>query len=109
VRGVREHASPVHAIIGQHAWEGHMASSTPDWSALASQNEKLVTRPGAESVRAESADCDPAARRAMAPHPRAQPRRRAAAAAAALLGGLSSGGFSGKGPGGGARALSYKS
>ena len=86
-----------------------MASSTPDWSALASQNEKLVTRPLAESARAESADSDPAARRPVVPHSAAPPRHRVAAAAAAILGGLSSGGLSGKGPGGGARALQYKS
>jgi hypothetical protein len=76
-----------------------MASSTPDWSALASQNEKLVIRPGAELVGAarigaESADSGPAA-----PHPTAQARRGVAATAAAILGGL----------GGGPGALQYRS
>jgi hypothetical protein len=72
-----------------------MPSSTPDWSALASQNEKLVNG----SAARETADPDPAAQPSAAPspagHPTAGPspaaqpaRRRAVAAAAAAALGL---------------------
>jgi hypothetical protein len=71
-----------------------MPSSTPDWSALASQNEKLVTGPAAD----ESADSGPVptpqavqrpvAQRPAGQRPAGQPglRRAAAAVAAVALG-----------------------